>query len=221
MRSLVAACIAILWTFGLSAAHAQDRKDSREHVAGEFDYYVLALSWTPNWCAQEGDKRKDDRCRKGGGTGWGVHGLWPQYESRWPEFCRTAHRDPSRQQTAAMADFMGAPGLAWHQWKKHGRCSGLSAADYFATTERAFRAVALPPVFDQLERDIRLPARVVEQAFLERNPQLQADMLTVTCRRQHIQEVRICLTRDLQPRRCAPDTIRDCRLDDAQMTPQR
>jgi PAS domain S-box-containing protein len=24
-----------------------------------------------------------------------------------------------------LADIMGAPGLAWHQWKKHGTCSGL------------------------------------------------------------------------------------------------
>ena len=24
---------------------------------GQFDYYVLALSWSPNWCAREGDAR--------------------------------------------------------------------------------------------------------------------------------------------------------------------
>ncbi len=25
--------------------------------AGDFDYYVLALSWSPTWCALEGDRR--------------------------------------------------------------------------------------------------------------------------------------------------------------------
>ncbi len=30
---------------------------SETNKAGEFDYYVLALSWSPNWCALEGDSK--------------------------------------------------------------------------------------------------------------------------------------------------------------------
>ncbi len=32
-----------------------------------------------------------------------------------------------------------------------------------------------------------------------------------------IQEARICLTKDLEPRRCGADVIRDCRMQDAVM----
>ncbi len=189
--------------------------------AGRFDYYVLALSWTPNWCGAEGDARQDERCRDGAGLGWGLHGLWPQHEKGWPQYCRTPHRDPTRAETAAMGRFMGSPGLAWHQWNKHGRCSGLPAQEYFLTSARALGKVKLPEVFGRRDKPVRLPAQVVEQAFLEANPAMTRDMITVTCQNRAIQEVRICLTRDLAPRRCGADVIRDCTLRDAGMDPVR
>lgn len=189
--------------------------------AGDFDYYVLALSWQPNWCALEGDGRGAPECEDGRARGFTLHGLWPQHDTGWPSYCRTTARDPSRGESAQMADVMGSAGLAWHQWKKHGRCSGLAAADYFATARRAFAAIAQPEVFSQMTRRLELPADVVEAAFLEANPALKRDQITITCADGHIQEARICLTRDLQPRRCGADVIRDCRMRDAVMEPPR
>lgn len=189
--------------------------------AGDFDYYVMALSWSPNWCALEGAGRFAPECDDGAGLGFTLHGLWPQYESGWPSYCRTTARDPSRSDSAAMEDVMGSAGLAWYQWKKHGRCSGLAAADYYVTARRAFAAITQPPVFGQMDRRLQLPAEVVEAAFLESNPGLSRDQITITCADGHIQEARICLTKDLQPRRCGPDVIRDCRMRDAVMEPPR
>ncbi len=185
--------------------------------AGAFDYYVMALTWSPNWCALTGDERDDDQCDARHNHSFTLHGLWPQYEAGWPSYCRTDARDPSRAQTAAMVDIMGSGGLAWHQWKKHGRCSGLAARDYLDLSRRAYDSVTIPDVFRRLNRDIRLPARVVEEAFLEANQSLQPDGITVTCQDGMIQEVRICLTRDLAPRPCGADAVRDCRQTDAVM----
>ncbi len=95
--------------------------------AGDFDYYVLALSWSPNWCALQGDGRGDPQCDAGLGLTFTLHGLWPQNESGWPSYCHTGERDPTRAASEAMADIIGGSGLAWYQWKKHGRCAGLSA----------------------------------------------------------------------------------------------
>jgi len=130
--------------------------------AGDFDYYVLALSWSPNWCAQSGDARGAPECEDGRALGWVVHGLWPQNERGWPSYCRTDARDPSRAQTAAMADIMGSAGSAWYQWKKHGRCAGLDAATYFDTLRRAFDAIRRPDAFRALDHAVKLPASVVE-----------------------------------------------------------
>ncbi|MGB3409389.1 MAG: ribonuclease T2 [Jannaschia sp.] len=190
-------------------------------ASGDFDYYVLSLSWSPTWCALEGDDRRSPQCADGTGFGFVLHGLWPQYEDGWPSYCRSAGREATRAETAAMADIMGTSGSAWHQWQKHGRCSGLSAADYFRLARLAYDRVNRPGVLRDLGREVTLPASVIEDAFIEANPDLVPDQITITCRDRRIQEVRLCLTRDLQPRRCGLDVIRDCALRDAVLSPVR
>ncbi|WP_299192955.1 ribonuclease T2 [uncultured Litoreibacter sp.] len=205
----------LIWLFCAGAAFAEGEK------AGEFDYYVLALSWSPNWCALEGDARNSDQCDPKHDHGWIMHGLWPQFEEGWPSYCNTRERSPSRSETAAMADVMGTGGLAWHQWKKHGRCSGLSSQDYFALSREAYAKITRPAVFRKLKDPVKLPAHVIEEAFLLENDGLKTGGITITCKNRHIQEARICLTKELDFRSCGHDTIRDCRMDDALFTPIR
>jgi len=183
--------------------------------AGEFDYYILSLSWSPTWCALEGDARRSPQCGPEKDFGWVLHGLWPQHEEGWPAYCRTGSRPPSRQMTSEMADIMGDAGAAWHQWKKHGSCSGLEARDYYRLARQAYDSVTRPQALRDLGRDVTLPARLIEEAFVEANPRLSPDAITVTCRDNRIREVRICLTRGLEPRRCGADAIRDCRSPNA------
>jgi ribonuclease T2 len=194
---------------------------ARGEKSGAFDYYVLALSWSPNWCALEGDAREADQCDARHDWGWILHGLWPQYHQGWPSYCPTSERAPPRRMTRGMADIMASPGLAWHQWNKHGTCSGLSAAAYYDLSREAFAGIARPEVFRRLDAPVRLPAAVVEEAFLAANPQLAPDMITITCRDGHIQEARICLSKDLAPVPCGRDVIRDCTATDALFTPVR
>jgi len=189
--------------------------------AGAFDYYVLALSWTPTWCALEGDARGSEQCDAARDYGWTLHGLWPQNHRGWPSYCRTPERQPSRSMTAAMTDIMGSSGLAWHQWKKHGTCSGLSAADYFDLSRTAYASITRPPVFRKLDKAVKVPAKVIEEAFLKANPALEPDMLTITCKAGRIQEARVCLSKDLDPVPCGRDVIRDCTMTDALFDPMR
>ncbi|MEO0765259.1 MAG: ribonuclease T2 [Pseudomonadota bacterium] len=189
--------------------------------AGRFDYYVLSLSWSPNWCAYEGDARGSDQCDARHDHGWIMHGLWPQFHRGYPSYCPTSERAPSRGMTAGMADIMGTSGLAWHQWKKHGVCSGLTARNYFAVSREAYGRVVRPEVFRNLDREVKLPASVVEEAFLKANPGMEPDGITITCRAGFIQEARICLSRDLTPVPCGQDVVRDCKARDARFAPVR
>lgn len=209
---LILSFLAIIWVLP-AAADGEN--------PGAFDYYVLSLSWSPNWCALTGDRQRSDQCDRRHDHGWILHGLWPQYHRGFPSYCRTIEAPPTRRMTAEMADIMGTPGLAWHQWKKHGTCSGLRAEAYFALARRAYEAVIRPDVFRRLDRTVRLPALVVEEAFLRANPGLERDMLTITCRDGHIQEARLCLSRDLAPVPCGQDVVRDCRMKDAILAPIR
>ena len=197
-----------------SPASAQDQ-------AGTFDYYVMSLSWSANWCALEGDARQSPQCDSTTENGWILHGLWPQYERGYPANCRTSLRPPSRSQTSEMADIMGTSGLAWHQWNKHGVCSGLKSADYYALSREAYGRINRPEVFRKLSKTVTLRASLIEQAFVNDNVGLSPDGVTVTCKSGYIQEARICLTRDLELRTCGHDVIRDCTLINAQFDPMR
>lgn len=123
--------------------------------------------------------------------------------------------------TADMADIMGTAGLAWHQWRKHGTCTGLTAPDYYALSRAAYARILRPPVFRGLDKTVKLPAAVVEEAFLRDNPDLEPNGITITCKQGHIQEARICLSKTLDPVPCGRDVVRDCTMRDALFAPVR
>lgn len=197
------------------ALHADGEK------AGKFDYYVLALSWTPTWCALEGDARGSEQCDASKDFGWTLHGLWPQFHQGWPSYCNTIERQPSRSMTNGMSDIMGTSGLAWHQWKKHGTCSGLSARDYYALSREAYGKINRPALFRKLKEPVKVPAKVIEEAFLKENPSLKANTLTITCKQGRIQEARVCFSKALDPVPCGRDTIKDCSMTNALFDPAR
>ena len=192
---------------------------TRTHVAKP--YVNMALSWASNGCSLGGDTRGSEQCEDGTGHGWILHGLWPQYHQGWPSYCPTAKAPPSRRMTAEMADIMGTSGLAWHQWKKHGTCAGLEAEDYYALSREAFGKINRPEVLRKLKDQVSLPATLIEEAFLQENPELEPDGITITCKSGHIQEVRICLSKTLSPVPCGRDVVKDCRLKDALLDPIR
>lgn len=204
----------------LSAATVRAEDRARD-MAGDFTHYVLALSWNASWCALEGEARGADQCDPRLDLGFTLHGLWPQREVGWPEYCPRRHPDPSRAESAAMADIMGSGGLAWYQWKKHGRCADLPAADYFALARQAYDSVVQPEVLERLKREVRIDPAVVEEAFLEANPRLTADQLAVTCKGGMLQEVRVCFSPDLNPRACTPEVERGCRSSSVTLPPVR
>lgn len=212
MRAALAGILAIV--LAVSATPAADRAEA-------FDYYVLALSWNASWCAAEGDDRGAEQCDPREEIGFVLHGLWPQHLEGWPEYCSTPARDPSRAETRAMADLFGSPGLAWHQWKKHGRCSDLDPADYFRRAREAWERIERPASLRQLDRAVAIAPTVIEDAFLEVNPSLRAVGVTVTCQGGLLREVRICLDRELLPVPCTGPVARDCGARAISLPPMR
>ncbi len=199
----------------LGEAVAQPRND-RGGQPGDFDFYVLALSWSPGFCELDGDRdRNREQCADGAGLGFVVHGLWPQNERGFPSECGPAGRTPSRIALDQAKGLFPSEGLARHQWRKHGTCSGSSPSDYFADTRRAREKVAIPPALAMAGREQNWTAIDIERAFVDANPGLRTDMMSIACRRGVLQEVRICLSKDLRNFRMCEEVDRSgCRTRD-------
>ena len=72
--------VAVLGTF-IGVADAR-----RQNTPGQFDYYVLALSWSPSFCETATGNARRQQCGVRPFS-FVVHGLWPQYERGFPESC--------------------------------------------------------------------------------------------------------------------------------------
>ncbi|MBB5751459.1 ribonuclease T2 family protein [Prosthecomicrobium pneumaticum] len=195
---------------------------ARADTAGLFDFYVLSLSWSPSYCAS---RRDGDPLQCGAGRPFAfiVHGLWPQYERGYPQSCATGGRAaPSRREIDGMLDIMPSRALVRHQWRKHGSCSGLDPAGYFALTRKARERIAIPDGFERLDEDRSVAPVAVEAAFVAANPGLPAEAIAVTCSDRRLAEVRVCLTRDLAAFRPCPEVDRRaCRAASVAMPPVR
>ncbi len=209
----------------LALADPARAQDKRQNAPGEFDFYVLSLSWSPSFCeeaAERGNNGRSSQIQCGGRPySFVVHGLWPQYESGFPEYCQRPAPRLSRSIVSAMLDLMPAPGLIFNEWDKHGTCSGLSDRSYFETIRKARAAVKIPDEFlDPSEAKTVAPADI-EAAFVKANPGLSDSAISVTCNRTRLSEVRICLNKDLQFRSCEELDKRACRREQVTMPPIR
>ncbi len=184
--------------------------------SADFDYYILALSWSPTWCADKGDARDARQCTPGANPGFVVHGLWPaQANGNSPTECGPQNRTPTRMALDVAEDVFPSIGLARYQWRKHGTCSGLDPASYFTAVKNARALVTIPPQLTAPRTDLQTVPQSVERVFSEANPGLRADMMQVSCRRDTLTEVRICIGRDLRSFVTCPAIQRsECRARD-------
>ncbi|MFO0572516.1 MAG: ribonuclease [Polyangia bacterium] len=180
-------------------------------TAASFDYYVLALSWSPQFCATRQSRSDDPQCGDGKRFGFIAHGLWPQYQQGFPESCPTTQSfDPAV--APRVLTIMPSEKLMRHEWERHGTCSGLSAGDYFAQLERIYRGVHIPERFVAPSEQITVSLEELKQAFIANNPGLGADMFAVLCGGGgFLREIRVCFSKEGQAMRCSGMVRDQCR----------
>src|SRR5450631_3801838 len=215
------AILAVLATSGVtSIASARHRHHSNDATPGVFDYYLLSLSWSPAFCLQSPSAAECNGPRR---FGFIVHGLWPQNEHGWPENCAGSELPDNVVQ--GISDLMPARGLVYHEWSAHGTCSGLDPADFFALLRRAYESIAIPAPFTRRSGAIEQSPSAITAAFFQANPRLQPDSVVPTCSRQgapRLREVHVCFSRDLTPRACSADALREaCRAPSVIVPPIR
>jgi ribonuclease T2 len=192
--------------FAVAGGSAFARQHSHKHATpdagspnGTYDYYVMALSWSPTFCQTHPDE--EEQCGHKG-YGFVLHGLWPQYEGgNGPQRC-ASDAEPDRRTVAQALAFMPSRRLVNHEWRTHGTCSGLEPAAYFQLADRAFASLQVPTELKAPRRDLRTTADELRGALKRANPALRDDMLSLHCSQGELVEVRVCLDKDLGLRRC-------------------
>lgn len=222
LRAGFYAAVAVILVLMVRAAPAQDM---RQNQPGKFDFYVLTLSWSPSFCEAQAD-RAGDRATQREQCGdrpfsFVVHGLWPQYERGFPEFCQVPAPRLNRGIVSSMLDLMPSPRLIFHEWDRHGTCSGLSARAYFDNIRRARAVVKIPDAYLDVQSPLMVTPDEVEEAFVKANPGMSRAGISVSCDTRRLHEVRVCLGKDFKFQDCAEVDRRACRRDKLVMPPVR
>ena len=207
MLGTCTAAVLVLLLTATSSYARHHHKKNQDAQAGQFDYYVLSLSWAPTYCLTHAD---DGAECAGKGYGFVLHGLWPQYDGGgYPENC-----DTQLQLTADAAakgrTIYPSERLMSHEWQAHGTCSGLSALDYFTTADHATAAIRIPQALDAPRNEQSLSADQIIDLFHRANPQMPDGAMTVACSRASMSEIRVCLTKDLGVRACGQGVHNSC-----------
>src|SRR5262245_24189267 len=215
-RSMAAAVVFLMTAVSVPA------RDRRQNQPGRFDFYVLALSWSPSFCEAASERGTPPQQQCGARPhSFVVHGLWPQYEKGFPEYCQRDAPFVKDAVISSMLDLMPARALVIHEWKTHGTCSGLGPGAYFETVRKARAVVKIPQEYLDVRNLLTVTHGEVEQAFIKANPGLTGKAMAVTCDTRRLREVRICLGKDFQFRNCPEIDRRACRREKLVMPPVR
>lgn len=162
---------------------------------GAFDFYLLNLSWSPEYCHSHSTAAE---CAAH--DAFVLHGLWPENtDGTYPEACSNA---PGPADPSQYKDIYPDPGLLQHEWQQHGTCSGLSADAFFQASRTAFHEVTIPPKLSTLTAQTSLLPTQIIGLFTAANPAIPASSLVVTCGNNYLTAVEVCLDKNLHATSC-------------------
>jgi ribonuclease T2 len=195
-------------------------QDKRQNQPGQFDFYVLSLSWSPSFCAASAERSPERAPGMQCGTraySFIVLGLWPQYESGFPEYCQVPAPRLDHPTISGVLDLMPEPRLIFTAWDRHGTCSGLSAHAYFDTLRKARAFVKIPAEYLNPQQPLTVSPAAVQSAFHKANPDLAPADMAVACDATRLTEVRLCLSKDLKFRACPEVVQHSCQREQVLM----
>ncbi len=207
----------LLSVSGLAKHKTASSPSSSGNTPGQFDYYLLALSWAPQFCATNPAGRTSAECDPNKHMGLVVHGLWPQFKNgSWPQDCSSTA--PVAAETVDhMMPIMPGSSLIQHEWAKHGTCSGLATQDYFAAIEKLYRGLKIPNAFKKPGGSSQAAPSSIEKEFASANNAPVA-AFRVSCPQNEFSAVEICLSKSLQYRACPAD-LKECRAKQIKVRP--
>jgi ribonuclease T2 len=178
---------------------------------GDFDFYLLNLSWSPEFCATH---PASSECAAH--PGFVVHGLWPQNtDGTYPENCSDT---PGPANPSAYMDVIPTASLVEHEWATHGTCSGLTPDAYFGLIRLAFHAVRIPATLVNSRQPTTQPPADILSSFAQINTGFPPDSFALSCGNNYLTAVEVCLDKNLHPESC--QSVRTCHANTVRITPR-
>jgi ribonuclease T2 len=175
-----------------------------------FDFYLLNLSWSPEFCFSHPSAAE---CASH--PAFVLHGMWPQNnDGTYPENCSNA---PGPSDPDQYKDIYADQGLLAHEWRAHGTCSGLGADAFFSAARAAYRSVTIPPTLSGLTSQTSLPPDQILDLFTVSNPAIPRSSLALSCGHNYLTAVEVCLDKSLHPIACS--AVRSCRANTVRIPP--
>ncbi len=167
--------------------------------------YVLALSWSPQFCKEHGDEEKNAaQCDVPKKYGFILHGLWPDGDGlKDPKWCK---RVPAVSAPVLKQYFCATPsvGLMQYEWAKHGSCIESDAERYFHIATQQIAALNFPDM--EIQSRSQTTVGAFTAAFVAANPGMAADMVRLDVTPLGwLKELRLCLGKDYRPAPCPRD----------------
>jgi ribonuclease T2 len=183
---------------------------AQAHAAAGFDFYLLNLSWSPEFCHSH-----PSAAECAAHSTFVLHGLWPENnDGSYPQNCSSA---PGPADPSQYSNIYPDPSLLQHEWRTHGTCSGLSPDNFFSSARKAFHSVTIPPKLAGLQSQMSLPPDQILGLFTASNPQIPRTALALSCGNNYLTAVEVCLDKSLQPMPCSG--VRSCRANTVRIPP--
>lgn len=210
-------CLALATAAVAGKHHSKSPSSSADNTPGAFDYYLLVLSWAPEFCATHQSSMTSSECDPNRHYGFVVHGLWPQNnDGSWPKNCGGA-QPVSNEIVREMLPIMPARGLIQHEWATHGTCSGLASQQYFAEIQQLFKSIRVPQEYQHPGAQFSAAPSDIEQKFAQANGAPQS-AFRVSCSAGDFIAIEACFDKNLKYQDCG-SSVKQCRAPQVKVLP--
>ena len=177
--------------------------------SGVFDFYLLTLSWSPEYCLSHPG---DVQCAPA--PGFVLHGLWPENTNgTYPENCSNA---PGPSNPGQYSDLYPDLGLLEHEWQTHGTCSGLAADAYFTLERQAVQSIHIPAALASKNTPAQETPGALLGSFAQANAGDPVGDFALSCGNNRLTAVQVCLDKNLHAMSCA--SVRSCAANVVKIT---
>jgi ribonuclease T2 len=193
-----------------TAAAPEAASQSPVSGSASFDYYLLTLSWSPEYCHSH---PADIQCARH--STFVLHGLWPENnDGTYPENCSNAAgpADPSQY-----SDIYPDVSLLQHEWKTHGTCSGLAPDAFFQLARKTFQSITVPPELAGLTKQASMPPAQILGLMTKANPSITAEDMALSCGSNYLTAVEVCVDKQGNPMACSK--VKTCRANTVRIPP--